>query len=132
MKTFSFEKLSRSGIPSFMEENYGSKVYCKTMDDASYKKELSRKLLEEAQEVISAKSQEEIVEELADLQEVILSFRKAFSITEEEIEAVRLKKKKNFGDFDHRVYIEKVEHPEGSDGERYCLKQPEKYPILKK
>ena len=83
-----FNKLVRDNIKDIIEKN-GEITYTKVLDDEEYKKELNKKLLEEASEVINSKTKDELIEELADLSEVILAIAKSNDIIYEDIEKTR-------------------------------------------
>lgn len=102
-----FNKLVRDNIKDIIE-NKGEVTYTKVLDDEEYKKELNEKLLEEASEVINSKTKEELIEELADLSEVILAISKANDIIYEDIEKERIKKKELKGGFDKKIFLIKT------------------------
>lgn len=60
---------------------------------------LRLKLIEEAVEVIDAKSPKDFLEEMADLMEVAKALRECYGYDEDEVEKVRLKKKAERGAF---------------------------------
>jgi len=128
MRTFKFNKLCRDLVPELMENNWGSKVEVIQLSDELYKRELDNKLKEESEEVTLSKSREERVNELADLQEVLESIMNAHNISLEEVKFYQEKRKEHRGGFSNKVYVGSVRHPEGSEGEAYCLKDPSKYP----
>lgn len=102
-----FNKLVRDNIKDIIEKN-GEITYTKVLDDEEYKKELNKKLLEEASEVINSKTKEELIEELADLSEVILAIAKSNDIIYEDIEKTREKKKEEKGGFDKKIFLIKT------------------------
>ena len=128
MRTFKFNKLCRDLVPSLMEKNWGSKVNARVMDDDLYKEELDKKLKEEAEEVTLSDSREERVKELADIYEVLESMIKAHSISIDEIKLSQKERREHRGGFTQKIYIGSVSHPEESEGEAYCFKDPTKYP----
>ena len=65
-----FNKLVRDRIPEIIEGN-GEIAVTRMLDDTEYKLELEKKLLEECNEVLSAVSHDERIEELADVLEVL-------------------------------------------------------------
>ena len=67
-----FNKLVRDNIPQIIENN-NEKAFIKILDEAEYRKELLNKLKEECEEVEKAKNTNEILEELADVYEVLVS-----------------------------------------------------------
>ena len=67
-----FNKLVRDNIPNIIENN-GEKAITRILSDKEYRVELYKKLLEESQEVINSQDTEDILEELADVLEVLKS-----------------------------------------------------------
>ncbi len=131
MRTFLQNKMWRDLAVEQLEAQ-GSVVHWKRLDDAKYDEQLRLKLVEEAKEVIAAKSRQELSVELADLLEMIEAVCAAHGISMEEIENLRVKKRAERGGFEGRKYVTIAEHPEGSFGERYCLNDPDKYPEIEK
>lgn len=75
------------------------------MNAAEYQRELKTKLQEEVAEYVSAPTDKEAVEELADLLEVMRSLVEQHGATWEQLEAVRLQKAAERGGFSERVYL---------------------------
>jgi predicted house-cleaning noncanonical NTP pyrophosphatase (MazG superfamily) len=127
MRKFLQNKLWRDKAPGMMEA-IGSIVHIKDLTDAEYDIELRTKLLEEAAEVQAAKSQEEIMNELADVYEVVDSLIKLHNLDKEAISVIQTQKRERRGGFEQRKFVTIAEHPEGGYGEAYCLADPLKYP----
>ena len=102
-----FDKLVRDKIPEIIAAN-GSKAETKILDDCEYLKFLNEKLLEECMEVIQAKDKKSKSEELADVLEVIYSIADVFEIKIEEIEKIRINKKKERGGLDSKILLKNV------------------------
>ena len=102
-----FNKLVRDNIIDIIISNNEHPI-TRVLDDEEYRIELHKKLLEEANEVISAKSKHETLLELADLYEVIKTIASLEDINMEEvIESSKVKKLKR-GGFDKRIFLEKT------------------------
>lgn len=99
-----FDKLVRDKIPEMLDKN-GGETETKILNDEEYIKCLYEKLKEECNEVIEADSRKDLIEELADLHEVILSLAKAKNIGMEEIESTRIKKREKRGGFDSKIFL---------------------------
>ena len=129
-KNFFYNKLVRDKT---VERCYheGSKVVWHSLNDADYLKALKLKLLEEAQEVIGTQSKEELAEELADVLEVVNALCALHALSLQELQVVQQKKFEDRGGFYDRIFIKSVEHPIGSNYEKYCSANPEKYPEIK-
>lgn len=131
MRTFYQNKLWRDGMVTSREKE-GSVFHFKTLTDAEYQEELGKKLIEEAEEVAAASSRENLIEEIADVLEVIDALYKAHGINNSEVLWAQIKKRQERGGFEGRKFVETVDHPENSSAVRYCLNQREKYPEIKK
>ena len=130
MHKFKQDKLWRDKLPARMEL-LGSVINIKQLNDVEYDAQLRIKMLEEADEVRAAKNSTELVEELADLYEVVDALCKLHGITKEQLLATQTKKREDRGGFYGRSYVTIAEHSAGSFGEKYCREQPEKYPEIK-
>lgn len=106
----------------------GSTIHWERLDDQRFAQQLKVKLREEADEVCLAKTQESLKEELADVLEVVNAFCDLHGLTWEEIVELQRKKQEERGGFHGRKYVTIAEHPTGSFGEQYCIRDPEKYP----
>lgn len=129
MRVFKQEKLWRDKAPELMHK-HGSIIHIKELNDNEFDHELRVKLLEEAEEVKAAQTTDTLVQELADLYEVIDTLAQLHGITKETIVAAQEKKRNDRGGFIGRTYVTVAEHPEGSFGVEYCLADPEKYPEI--
>ena len=86
--------------------NYKSRI----LDDEEYKKELLKKLVEEADEVFQTNGdRRELVKELGDVREVIESIIKTFELDQAEIQKVKQERKDSRGGFDQKIYLESTE-----------------------
>lgn len=92
-----YHKLVRDNIPTMIEQNH-EKPIIKILSDEEYKIELEKKLYEEYNEVLNSKEDDRI-EELADMLEVMISLAELEHKTFDDIEKVRILKKKNEEDF---------------------------------
>lgn len=102
-----YNKLVRDKIPQKIENN-GSTPIIRILSDEEYKIELEKKLYEEYQEVLGAKTTAERIEELADMLEIINSLSKLENKElEDVIECAKVKKLKR-GGFDKKIFLESV------------------------
>ena len=97
-----YNKLVRDNIPEIMFKN-GATPVTRILDDEEYIIELNKKLLEEVKEYLESEN----IEELADIEEVILSILKVKGITQEELEEVRKQKVLKRGSLNKKIYLEK-------------------------
>lgn len=129
MRTFYQNKLWRDKAVEKMEK-HGSVMHWRWLDDAQYSQQLLLKLVEEAQEAVDAQSGNDLIEELADVRDIVDALCTLHSITSEQIAQAQAARYQERGGFLNRVFVEKAEHPEGSFGVEYCLAQPHKYPEI--
>ncbi len=130
MRIFLQNKLWRDKAVDLMEQNHGSKINWRMLNDQEFDKEIRIKLLEETQEVIVSVTRKELIGEIADLHEVLDALTGLHAITQDEIIAEKLRKYNDRGGFEGRRFVDTAEHPVGSFGEKYCLAAPEKYPEI--
>ena len=101
-----FNKLVRDNIPNIIDNN-GEVAVTRVLADEEYKKELYKKLLEEANEVINS-TEEETIEELADVLEILSSIASLNNKSIEDIiEIARMKREKS-GGFQKRLFLERT------------------------
>jgi len=127
MHKFLQNKLWRDKMPE-IKRAAGSIVHTQELDDAEYALQLRIKLTEETAEVCVAQSKRELIEELADVLEVIDALCAMHKIAPEDVQEAQIKKREEKGGFYGRAFVTIAEHPAGSGGELYCRAQPDKYP----
>ena len=96
-----YNKLVRDNIPEIMINN-GAKPVTRILSNEEYLLELNKKLLEEVKEY----TENNCVEELADIQEVILAIANTQKF---QLDKVRNQKKKERGAFEKKLYLTSVE-----------------------
>jgi len=129
-RTFKQNKLVRDKIVEIME-NRGSKLYSYTLNDQDFHKQLKLKLIEEALEVQKTTNDQDLLEELADVLELIHTISELHNISAEQLEAAQVKKREEKGGYNKRLFLTFAEHPKDSPQERYCLADSQKYPEVK-
>lgn len=122
MKRFKIEKLIRDNLPEIMRAQ-GVKVHDRVMDHNEFISKLKDKLLEEAEEVKQTTHLDHLTEELADLLEVMKTLCNATGIAEEQIEKIRLQKRKEKGGFDRKIYNHFVDIEESNPAINYFSKK---------
>ena len=129
MHKFKQNKLWRDKLP-VARTLEGSIIHLRTLSDVEYDASLRVKLVEEVDEVVSSCNSSALLEELADLYEVVDALCDLHGITKEQLLATQTKKREDRGGFYGKSYVTIAEHPTGSFGEKYCRAQPEKYPEI--
>lgn len=98
-----YNKLVRDRIPAIIRQA-GKQCEVVTMSEAEFSQALREKLIEEAKEAASA-TPEELVSELADLQEVIDAVSALYGIEREAILMAQRQKRAERGGFDQRLRL---------------------------
>lgn len=127
MPKFICNKLARDKVFELCEEQKIT-LDAYILDDLSYKKALAQKLEEETQEVIAA-SQDELLEEIADVQEVIDTLVKVHGFTHEQLRQVQAEKREKKGGLDKKIYVNAFTVDDDSPWKEHFLKQPDKYKL---
>ena len=102
-----FNKLVRDNIPDIIANN-GEEAVTSVLGDDEYKLELYKKLLEEANEVINSKNSDEIIEELADVLEILKSIAELNGKKIDDVVEVTRQKRLKCGGFEKRIFLEKT------------------------
>lgn len=96
-------KLVRDSIPEIIRQS-GKQCEVALMSEAEFSQALREKLLEEAQEAVVA-SPENLVSELADLQEVIDALLVVYGIERESLIKEQTRKRTERGGFEQRLRL---------------------------
>ena len=102
-----FNKLVRDNIPDIIKKNDEVAV-TRVLNSEEYRKELYKKLLEETNEVINAKTKNEVLEELADIYEVVRSISELENSDIDSIKNIAEQKKIKRGGFTKRIFLVKT------------------------
>ena len=103
-----YNKLVRDRIPEIIEKS-GKNFTSRILEDDEYLIEINKKMHEEFAEYEETSSNEDAVEELADLLELIYAAANTYGATFEELEKIRVDKAKKRGGFDERIFLVEVE-----------------------
>lgn len=103
-----YNKLVRDKIPEIIEKD-GETPFIRILGDEEYKKELKKKIKEEAEELFLAENNEDLIKEIGDVLEILEYIEKSFGLDKEEILKVKEKRKQNRGGFDNKIFLEKME-----------------------
>jgi len=94
-------KLVRDRIPEIIRKQ-GGEPRVRKLDEESFREALCDKLGEETKEFLEGRT----VEELADILEVVYALAGDDGLTQDALEAIRLKKRAERGGFDQRLILE--------------------------
>jgi predicted house-cleaning noncanonical NTP pyrophosphatase (MazG superfamily) len=98
-----YNKLVRDRIPEIIRQS-GNQCEVANMSEVEFRQALREKLLEEAQETAVA-TPENLVSELADLQEVIDALLTVYGIEREDVLTEQRRKRAERGGFDQRLRL---------------------------
>lgn len=126
---FYFEKLVRDNIVDDCENDPKVlKTSWRTLKDAEYRRELVKKVSEEALEIPSSNDNpEKMAEEVGDLQAVVDALREVAGLSEEQVRTAAIQKAAKKGSFVLRRYIDYVDLTDDSEWVENLRAQPDKY-----
>jgi predicted house-cleaning noncanonical NTP pyrophosphatase (MazG superfamily) len=102
-----FNKLVRDKIPEVIKDD-GYTPAVKKLSVAEYKKALLEKLIEEAQEIKKSKNKDELINELADIQEVLTAIYEVNKIHCSDVTKNARKKREKRGAFKKRILLKSM------------------------
>ena len=105
MKTYN--KLVRDRIPEIIQKE-GNTADIIILSEESFKQAIKEKLIEEATEVCNAQNRDDILSELADLQEVMDTIKQLYNINTLEVNTIQAVKALQRGKFEKRLYLKSV------------------------
>lgn len=103
-----YNKLVRDRIPEIIHRS-GKTFNTKKLEHQDYIKELKNKAFEELNEYTNSVSNQDAIEELADLLEVMHSLAEVHGYTFDQIEKIRQRKAEERGGFRERIFLIDVE-----------------------
>lgn len=103
-----YKKLVRDRIPEIIKRS-DKTLTTRILADDEYILEINKKLHEELVEYEEAATNEDAIEELADLLELIHAAAAFYDTSFKELEKVREEKAKKRGGFDERIFLIAVE-----------------------
>ena len=109
MKTYN--KLVRDRIPEIIQKE-GNTADIIILSEESFKQAIKEKLIEEATEVCNAQNRDDILSELADLQEVMDTIKQLYNINTLEVNTIQAVKALQRGKFGKRLYLKSVSEKE--------------------
>ena len=104
MKKIYYNKLIRDKIPEKMSKS-GAAFKIKRLTTKQYEKELFKKVFEESDGLVAAKTRDELTGEIADVLEVLEEIRKFKKIKSSCIRDARIKNMQRKGGFQKRLFL---------------------------
>ncbi len=129
MRRFVLNKLVRSHVVELFKKD-GVVANAEILkDNEQYLEALSNKLIEELEETFAAQDRNELVKEIADLEDALAAFKELVGISNQEVKKAQEEKHKEKGDFSKRLFIHYIDVPKSAKKViEYCESQPDKYP----
>lgn len=106
-------------------QNEGQVVVFRKLNDEEYSRELTKKLLEEAQEFDPKLPK--AAQELADVLEVVEALAKELGLSFDDLREVQATIQKKRGSFDSRLFVDTVSMPDSDKWSKYYSEDPIKY-----
>ncbi len=130
MRRFKTDILIRNNRLALMQQD-GLHVDYEILSDTDYILELKRKMVEEANEVLSAHTADELKSELVDVLEVVDHLMEINRFDRAELNQLKVQKQQKIGKFDNKIKTHFVEMPDNHKDIAYYTSKPEKYPEIK-
>ena len=102
-----FNKLVRDNIPDIIHNN-GEKCITRVLENNEYRCELYKKITEEVNEVKNADNPTDLLEELADVLEVLKPIAELEEKSLDDVIEVANAKRLKRGGFENRIFLEKT------------------------
>jgi predicted house-cleaning noncanonical NTP pyrophosphatase (MazG superfamily) len=108
MSKIAYNKLVRDKIPQIIAAS-GKIAQTSILDDHNYAGALKNKMVEEARELMEAQSRADVLNELADLDELIRATADYHGISAAELQQACLHKVAERGAFKNKIFLHQVE-----------------------
>ena len=128
MPKFKFNKLVRDNIIEHLLAS-GAKPHYHLLNDKRHKAELINKIIEEAQEIMSA-DQTDVAGEIADVQQAIDDLKEKFGVADSAIAKAQKAKHAKNGSFKKGIFIDHVEVAENDKWVAYYRQNADRYPEI--
>ena len=103
-----YNKLIRDRIPEIIKRA-GERPYLRVLNKKEYLKEIKKKVLEEAKELIETKNKKEVLDEIVDIQELIDVLSLEIGFRKPQIKKQQRIKNRKRGGFKKRLFLIKTE-----------------------
>jgi predicted house-cleaning noncanonical NTP pyrophosphatase (MazG superfamily) len=103
-----YNKLIRDRIPEIIKKD-GNTADIIILSEESFNQAIKQKLIEEATEVANAQTRDEILGELADLQEVMDTIKEMYKINTLEVNTIQAVKALQRGKFEKKLFLKSVD-----------------------
>lgn len=127
MPTFRFNKLVRDKLPAIYEK-LDQRITGRHLNGLALLKALQDKLIEESAEIpFENNNIESIIDELADVEQVMDDIKAKLAISDVEIEKAKQRKLAKKGGFSNGIFVESIELKDDDEWVEYYRRESEKY-----
>lgn len=105
LKKNEYPKLIRDRIPEIVLEADGIEVQTRTLEHDEFIEFLKKKAVEEAVELASSDTDSNLLEEIADLRELLDALESAKGFTKEQVKSIQEDKRAKRGGFESRLLM---------------------------
>lgn len=131
MPTFVFNKLVRDKFRAIYDQ-LDQKIVTRTLSPLELKDEIRKKIIEEAMELpIRDAVDDEIIDELADVQQALDDLRDEYGVSPEQVAAAQAEKFAKKGGFREGLFVETIGLTEDDEWVEYYRNEPKKYKEVK-
>jgi len=127
MPTFKLNKLVRDKFRGIYED-MGQKPVYKKLSSIEHKTSLKNKIIEEVAELDVTDEQSRIIDEVADLRQILDDLTILCGITEDQVKLAQKAKFDKKGGFTDGVFVETIELNDGDEWVGYYRKDPDVFP----
>lgn len=103
-----YNKLVRDNIPAVIARS-GQMPRFRTLTDVEFRNALKLKLVEETHEVLTAPTRDDLIEEIADVWEVLNCLYDVLGIDDDLVAKTAAAKRLTRGGFNDRIFLESVD-----------------------
>ena len=127
MPTFRFNKLVRDKLPGIYEK-LDQRLTWRHLNGLALLKALQDKLIEESAEIpFESNNIESIIDELADVEQVMDDIKAKLAISDVEVEKTKQRKLVKKGGFSNGIFVESIELKDDDEWVEYYRRESEKY-----
>lgn len=127
MPKFELNKLVRDNLKDEYEQTNQNPMFRELSID-ELKTQLARKIVEEANEIKVNSQPDEVIDEVADIRQILDDIMAIYDITEEQVKSAQQKKYDKKGGFANGVFVETLELDDNDPWVEYYRKNPDIFP----
>ncbi len=127
MPTFRLNKLIRNKLVE-MYDDLGQGIVSRQLGGKGLQLALRDKIFEETSEIpIESGSRQDIIDEIADVEQVLDDLKSSLSITDDDVQQAKARKLDNKGGFSNGIFVETITLDDNDEWVEYYRNEPRKY-----